>query len=68
MPEDVVKKIAFQAISGLAHVHDNGLFHRDIKPENLLINRAKMELKLADFGSCKQTANPEPFTEYISTR
>ncbi|CAF0925332.1 unnamed protein product [Rotaria sp. Silwood1] len=37
-----------------------------VKPENILIKDDI--LKLADFGSCRQTLSKQPFTEYISTR
>ncbi|CAF1191270.1 unnamed protein product [Rotaria sp. Silwood1] len=37
-----------------------------VKPENILIKDDM--LKLADFGSCRQTLSKQPFTEYISTR
>ena len=30
------KRIMYEVLSGLAHLHNNGLIHRDIKPENLM--------------------------------
>jgi len=45
-------RIICQALSGLAHAHEQGYVHRDIKPSNLLIgvNQGKREVKVADFG------------------
>ena len=34
-PDDV-KGLGMEALAGLAHLHENGVFHRDIKPSNLL--------------------------------
>ncbi|KHJ31407.1 putative calcium calmodulin dependent protein [Erysiphe necator] len=38
-----------QMVSGLEHLHENGIVHRDIKPENLLLTKDNV-LKIADFG------------------
>ncbi|KAG5179331.1 kinase-like domain-containing protein [Tribonema minus] len=56
MPERVVASIAFQALQGLAHLHERCCMHRDIKPSNLLIN-SKGELKLTDFGILKELSS-----------
>jgi len=64
----IVKRLMFQLIKAVKHMHDNGIFHRDIKPENILVEKDSYNLKVADFGSCRGIYTKMPFTEYISTR
>lgn len=68
----------YQILSGLAHVHNLGIFHRDMKPENLLIDntpfcdgshsRNIVTVKIADFGLAREMKSRPPYTEYVSTR
>lgn len=60
--------LIYQLLKSLAFMHSKNLFHRDIKPENCMVNRNTFEVKLADFGSTRQTFESGPFTEYIATR
>jgi len=48
-PQNMGISVFHQLISGLAHVHANGIAHRDLKPENLLFD-AQFNLKIVDFG------------------
>ncbi|KAI3381302.1 hypothetical protein SNEBB_005493 [Seison nebaliae] len=62
-----IRKLTYQLVSAVDHMHRHGIFHRDIKPENILLD-TNDKLKLGDFGSCKQISAGYPYTEYISTR
>ncbi len=43
-----------QVLSGLAHLHANGIAHRDLKPENLLVQKSPLfKVVIADFGLSK---------------
>jgi serine/threonine protein kinase len=66
LPEFEVKKIMFQVLQGLAHMHKHGFFHRDMKPENLLTSGPFV--KIGDFGLAREIRSRPPYTEYVSTR
>ncbi|KAJ3136351.1 hypothetical protein HK101_004021, partial [Irineochytrium annulatum] len=51
--EEEVKKLIFQVLQGLMHMHKHGFFHRDMKPENLLMTGDVV--KIADFGLARET-------------
>merc|ERR1712106_774044 len=52
--ETLVRRIFFELISGIDHLHQNGLVHRDIKCENLPIS-TDGTVKVADFGFARST-------------
>ncbi|KAJ3050865.1 hypothetical protein HK097_008154, partial [Rhizophlyctis rosea] len=66
LEEGEVKKLIFQVLQGLAHMHKHGFFHRDMKPENLLMSGEVV--KIADFGLAREIRSRPPYTEYVSTR
>ena len=45
-------RVAYQLLSALIFLHDNGIMHRDIKPDNVLLNES-MEPVLCDFSLAK---------------
>jgi len=66
LPEQKIRHIMYQIISGLAYMHKHGFFHRDMKPENLLVSGDV--IKLADFGLAREVRSRPPYTDYVSTR
>ncbi|CAG7833948.1 unnamed protein product [Allacma fusca] len=66
-PEDVIQKMIYQVLQGLAFMHKHGFFHRDMKPENLLCMGPDL-IKIADFGLAREIRSMPPYTEYVSTR
>ncbi|CAF0968847.1 unnamed protein product [Rotaria sordida] len=66
LSNEIICKFMYQLLKALEFIHRHSFFHRDVKPENILIKDDM--LKLADFGSCRQTLSKQPYTEYISTR
>merc|ERR1711977_545377 len=53
MPEEEVKAMMRQTISGVKALHDKRIIHRDLKPENILLSGDKLSFKIADFGLAK---------------
>ncbi|KAL5372642.1 hypothetical protein DPSP01_013350 [Paraphaeosphaeria sporulosa] len=62
MKEDVMRLVAQQVLSALAHLHAQNVTHRDIKPDNILISEVEpMQVKLSDFGLSKMVQHEETF-------
>ena len=63
IPLNLSKKIGFQLLSSLKHMHDKNIIHTDIKLENILITKnlndikynKDINIKLCDFGTSHQT-------------
>lgn len=54
LPSDI--NVMYQIADGLDYIHSQNVIHLDIKPENILISM-EGKIKLADFGSSKETKN-----------
>ena len=39
-----------QILAGIEYIHKLQIVHRDLKPENLLLDKAKRNIKIVDFG------------------
>ena len=62
MTEDMVRTMAQQVLSALAHLHRLNITHRDIKPDNILMaDIAPLHVKLSDFGLSKVVKHDETF-------
>ena len=62
MKEDMVRTMAQQVLSALAHLHRLNITHRDIKPDNILMaDIAPLHVKLSDFGLSKVVKHDETF-------
>jgi len=53
---DCSRFYAAEIISGIEHMHVNGVIHRDLKPENVLLTK-EMHVKLTDVGTAKIIGN-----------
>jgi serine/threonine protein kinase len=53
---EIVFKIMIQALEGLQHAHEKGIFHRDIKPANLMLTKDG-RVKLMDFGIARMVGS-----------
>ena len=53
LPEDTVKKFAYELLEGLSYLHSQGIIFGDLKPSNVLMNEY-CKLKLCDFGLAKK--------------
>jgi serine/threonine-protein kinase ULK4 len=62
LPEQNIKKFAFELVEGLSYLHENGVIFADLKPANILINEFS-QLKLADFGLSKKISDLVTSTE-----
>jgi serine/threonine protein kinase len=56
LPPAEAAQLAYQALQGLQHIHEQGLVHRDLKPSNLMLTPApgastlQSTLKILDIG------------------
>jgi serine/threonine-protein kinase len=55
-PLDLYLTLALDVLTGLEHLHGQGIIHRDVKPENILVTRDTVG-KLGDFGIARDDLN-----------
>ena len=48
-----VKRLFFQVLQGLCHIHAYSVAHRDLKADNLLLD-CSGQVKIADFGVARR--------------
>ena len=67
---NLIRKLIYQLVKGLAYLHSLDVVHRDIKPENLLVS-THSDLKICDFGFARQNKKEKAhveLTDYVATR
>lgn len=52
-PKDVISHL-LTMLDAVGHVHQKGLLHRDISPDNMIVDRAKGQPVLIDFGASRK--------------
>lgn len=69
VPFKLSKKITYQILQGLEHIHKNNIIHTDIKLGNILIYKnmedikydSDINIKICDFGTSHSTNEPSNF-------
>ena len=64
--ETLARRLFFELITGINHLHQNDIVHRDIKCENLLIDQ-NGTLKVADFGFARTMADEALSSTYCGS-
>lgn len=50
LPEPVILNWTRQTLSGLRHLHSQGVVHRDLKSSNIFLSTGRRRLRIGDFG------------------
>lgn len=58
LSEQQIAAVARECVTGLRHLHSQGVIHRDIKSDNVLLSM-RGEIKLTDFGFCAQLSSAQ---------
>ena len=69
MDEETTKKIIFETLQSISHLHSCGIIHRDIKPDNFLFKfkNQNSPIKLIDFGLSKRVPASGKLTSFLGT-
>lgn len=69
LDEPLAKKIIFQVLMTINHLHSCGIVHRDVKPDNYLFKNADpySPIKLIDFGLSKKYQIGNKMTSVLGT-
>lgn len=66
LSEKKTRKIMYQILLAVGHMHDHQVVHRDLKPENILLDEEQQVVKISDFGFSAILSN-EGFSELLGT-
>jgi serine/threonine-protein kinase ULK4 len=56
LPEQSIKKLAYELLEGLSYLHSQGIIFGDLKPSNIMLNEF-CHLKLCDFSLAKKVTD-----------
>jgi serine/threonine-protein kinase ULK4 len=56
LPEQSIKKLAYELLEGLSYLHAQGIIFGDLKPSNVMVNEY-CHLKLCDFSLAKKVTD-----------
>lgn len=58
-----------QILSAVSYLHQHNIIHRDLKPENVVFEtkEPKSQLKLIDFGTCRNIKDKEKLHSRLGT-
>eukprot|EP01084_Bolivina_argentea_P086791 156836_1 len=65
LSEEQTKRIIYQLLESVVHIHKKNLVHRDIKPENIVFKDNVP--KLIDFGDAEMATPNKIYTELVGT-